>query len=150
MDWTAPVSTALGALIGLGSSFLVDRHRWRREQELLQRNDLRSAYAAFLQATAETSEILWHVSRGYDSDETAHARVRTVLRDSGVFSRQYELLLVANDDMAESTNHLIKLLIGYRDAVVQGLPYDNEETIRRRKEFRRERERLIQVMRETL
>lgn len=150
MEWTAPVSTALGALIGLGSSFLVDRQRWRRDRELHKRSDLRSAYAAFLQATAEASEILWNISVGYDSDETAQARARTVLRDSSVLSRQFELSLVASDMMADATSALIKLLIGYRDAVGQGLSHDDEEVRRPRKEFNRERERLIRVMRETL
>lgn len=52
--------------------------------------------------------------------------------------------------MTVSTSQLIKLLIAYRDAVGRGIPYNDEELSRPRKEFSRERERLIRVMRETL
>ncbi|GAA3834168.1 hypothetical protein GCM10022403_078800 [Streptomyces coacervatus] len=144
------MSTAIGGLIALGSSFLVDRHRSRRDRELHKRSELRSAYAAFLQATTEASEILWNISQGHDNDETARARALTVLRDSSVLARRFELSLVTNDEMTASTSQLIKLLIAYRDAVGRGIPYNDEELSRPRKEFNHERERLIRVMRETL
>lgn len=51
MEWISPVSTALGAVIGVGSTLLTDRFRWRREragQNLDVRRQMYADYTAAL------------------------------------------------------------------------------------------------------
>ncbi|GAA2074096.1 hypothetical protein GCM10009801_27820 [Streptomyces albiaxialis] len=51
MEWISPVSTALGAGIGVGATLLADRLRWRREREdraLETRQQLYAEYSAAL------------------------------------------------------------------------------------------------------
>ncbi|MCF4138571.1 hypothetical protein L1856_20425 [Streptomyces sp. Tue 6430] len=53
MDWLAPVNTLTGAAIGIGSTLLADRIRWRRDREALDRDTRRQAYAAFMAALSD-------------------------------------------------------------------------------------------------
>ncbi|MFF8868000.1 hypothetical protein ACF08B_38860 [Streptomyces sp. NPDC015139] len=63
MDWLAPVNTLIGAVIGVGSTLLADRHRWRRDRAALNQDTRRQAYAAFMTALSDVYQRL---------DELAH------------------------------------------------------------------------------
>ncbi|MEU8793157.1 hypothetical protein [Streptomyces sp. NPDC048643] len=150
MEWTSLLSTTMGALIALAASALAERRRWLRESEQRTRDDRRASYVAFLNATAEASEILVNIARGHDRDEMALARAATVLRDSNVLPRRLELSLVAEDHVVRQATHTVALLRTYRDTVAQGLPFDAEELQRARVAFNEQRDRLTQHMRGTL
>ncbi|MER5474449.1 hypothetical protein [Streptomyces sp. NPDC002685] len=150
MEWTSLLSTTMGALIALAASALAERRRWLREIEQRTRDDRRAAYVAFLNATAEASEILINIARGHDRDETALSRAGTVLRDSNTLSRRLELSLVAEDHVVEQAALTITLLRAYRDAVAQGLTFETEEFQSARAAFNEQRDRLTQHMRGTL
>jgi hypothetical protein len=140
----------MGALIALAASALAERRRWARESEQRTRDDRRAAYVAFLNATAEASEILINIARGHDRDDTALSRAGTVLRDSGVLPRRLELSLVADDHVVRQTTLTVTLLRTYRDTVAQGLVFETEEFQRARTAFNEQRDRLTQHMRGTL
>ncbi|WP_371667514.1 hypothetical protein OG985_07720 [Streptomyces sp. NBC_00289] len=150
MEWTGLVNTTMGALIALAASAFAERRRWARESEQRTKDDRRAAYIAFLNATAEASEILINIARGHDRDETALARAGTVLRDSSVLSRRLELALFAEDDVREEVNRTVGALRTYRDLVSQGLAYEADEFQRARTTFNEQRDRLTQLMRRTL
>ncbi|MFD9460812.1 hypothetical protein [Streptomyces sp. NPDC060027] len=150
MEWTSLLSTTMGALIALAASALAERRRWLRESEQRTRDDRRAAYVAFLNATAEASEILINIARGHDRDETALARAGTVLRDSNVLPRRLELSLVADDQVVEQATLTVALLRTYRDTVARGLTFDTEEFQGVRNAFNEQRDRLTQRMRGTL
>lgn len=140
----------MGALIALAASALAERRRWLRESEQRTRDDRRAAYVAFLNATAEASEILINIARGHDRDDTALARAGTVLRDSNVLPRRLELSLVADDQIVEQATLTVALLRTYRDTVARGLTFDTEEFQGARTAFNDQRDRLTQRMRGTL
>lgn len=140
----------MGALIALAASALAERRRWLRESEQRTRADRRAAYVAFLNATADASEILINIARGHDRDETALSRAGTVLRDSNTLARRLELSLVADDHVVEQAVLTVTLLRAYRDAVTQGLAFEAEEFQRARAAFNEQRDRLTQQMRGTL
>ncbi|WRZ88530.1 hypothetical protein OHB54_05335 [Streptomyces sp. NBC_01007] len=150
MEWTNLLSTTMGALIALAASALAERRRWLRESEQRTRADRRAAYVAFLNATADASEILINIARGHDRDETALSRAGTVLRDSNTLARRLELSLVADDHVVEQAVLTVTLLRAYRDAVTQGLAFEAEEFQRARAAFNEQRDRLTQQMRGTL
>lgn len=140
----------MGALIALAASALAERRRWLRESAQRTRDDRRAAYVAFLNATAEASEILINIARGHDRDETSLARAGTVLRDSNTLSRRLELSLVAEDHIVQQAALTIALLRTYRDTVARGLTFDTEEFQGVRTAFNEQRDRLTQHMRGTL
>ncbi|MGW3668248.1 hypothetical protein [Streptomyces sp. NPDC005141] len=150
MEWTSLLSTTMGALIALAASALAERRRWLRESAQRTRDDRRAAYVAFLNATAEASEILINIARGHDRDETSLARAGTVLRDSNTLSRRLELSLVAEDHIVQQAALTIALLRTYRDTVARGLTFDTEEFQGVRTAFNEQRDRLTQHMRGTL
>ncbi|MFI0960445.1 hypothetical protein ACH4S8_03325 [Streptomyces sp. NPDC021080] len=150
MEWTSLLSTTLGAFIALAASALADRRRWLREREQRSRDERRAVYVAFLNATAEASEILIGIARGHDHDDRALARAGTVLRDSNTLARRLELSLVADDHVVRQAVLTVTLLRAYRDAVTQGLTPETDELQRARAAFNEQRDRLTQQMRGTL
>lgn len=150
VEWTGIFNTALGALIALTASAFFERRRWLRESAQRAREDRRSAYVAFLAATAAASETLINIARGHDNDMTASARAGTVLRDSSVLSRRLELTLVADDSVLDEVTRMIALLRTYRDVVAQGLLIENEQVQQARAAFNEQRDRLARMMRESL
>ncbi|MCZ4607648.1 hypothetical protein O3S80_28580 [Streptomyces sp. Lzd4kr] len=48
MDWTTLAGTALGALVGIGSTLLADRARWRRDLADRTRQERRQIYVTVL------------------------------------------------------------------------------------------------------
>ncbi|MCL7428973.1 hypothetical protein [Streptomyces sp. YS415] len=150
MELVGLLNTALGALIALGASTLVERRRWLQESRQRARDDRRAVYLGFLEATAAASETLVSIARGHDADDTACARAGTVLRDSSVLSRRLELSLIGDDAIVEEAGRMVVLLRAYRDVVVQGLTFDTEEVQRTRAAVHQQRDRLTRLMRETL
>ncbi|MGW0766109.1 hypothetical protein [Streptomyces sp. NPDC002676] len=150
MEWINLASTALGALVGLTATFILDRSRWRRESEQRRRDDRRAVYTSFLAATAEASEILINIARGHDSDESAANRAQTVIRDSRVLSRRLELSLVAEPAVMREANCLVDRLRDYRAVVGQGLADDAEAVDEARVAYNEQRDQLVETMRKTL
>ncbi|MFF3611518.1 hypothetical protein [Streptomyces sp. NPDC002580] len=150
MEWTSLLSTTAGALIALVASTSTERRRWKRELGQRTRDDRRAAYVAFLNATADASEILISIARGHDRDDTALSRAGTVLRDSGVLPRRLELSLVADDHVVRQATLTVTTLRAYRDTVTRGLTSESEELQHARTAFNEQRDRLTQQMRGTL
>lgn len=61
MDWLPLTSTLLEAFIGVGSTLVVDRAKWRRDQA---REKRRTVYVEFLGALHIARESFWQLSRG--------------------------------------------------------------------------------------
>ncbi|MFE1878759.1 hypothetical protein [Streptomyces diastatochromogenes] len=150
MEWIGLASTALGALVGLAATFVLDRERWRRESDQRRRDDRRAVYTSFLAATAEASEILINIARGHDADASASSRAQTVIRDSRVLTRRLELSLIAEQAVMEQANRLVDRLRDYRHVVGQGLAGDTEAVDQARMAYNDQRDQLVEVMRKTL
>ncbi|MFD9004547.1 hypothetical protein ACFV0T_26900 [Streptomyces sp. NPDC059582] len=149
MEGTALFNTPLGALIAWTASAFFERRRRLRGSMQRAREDRRSAYPAFLVATA-AGETSMDVARGHDNDATASARSGTVLRDSSVLFRRREPSLVADESVLDEVTRTVALLRTYRDVVAQGLLFEAEEVQQARAAFDERRDRLTRVMRESL
>ncbi|MBD0741928.1 hypothetical protein [Streptomyces sp. CBMA152] len=90
MEWATVVATAMGALIGMGSTLLAERTRWRRNLGEQERGELRTAYARYLEAATLARDAISLASRsvGLASEERAEL-ARPALQD--VYARHYEL-----------------------------------------------------------
>lgn len=60
-QWIAVLGTALGAVIGIGSAFIHDRVRWKREQDRDRLGVRRELYSSYI---AGLTQLIWvHASR---------------------------------------------------------------------------------------
>src|SRR4051794_19402368 len=74
-QWTALLATALGAAIGVISTSVADRARWRRNTSERDRELLGASFALYVEALAQAYDDVAHVSREADrpADERAGA-----------------------------------------------------------------------------
>jgi hypothetical protein len=96
VDWGTIIGTVTGAVIGVGSTSLVDRSRWRREQVARQTSVKRELYAAYLAAVAQS----WNEIRAavIDSDEPWPERARAAslaYRNGRVYELRYQMSITA-------------------------------------------------------
>ncbi|MER5302802.1 hypothetical protein ABT039_25525 [Streptomyces lasiicapitis] len=126
MDWTAPISTALGGLIGVISALIAHRVQWKKEVKQRQREELRSACVQFLSVVTQAREQIHRAARD-SRDEEKMQRAHDALSDHDVFPARIQLHLAAPQDLAEMSRELVHLLIAYRDAVTSGGPCKEAE-----------------------
>ncbi|WP_133305533.1 hypothetical protein [Streptomyces sp. AcE210] len=85
MSWIALVSTALGAVVGLGSALLSDRVRWGRERGERQLATQRDMYVAYLSALHEANQALRVVSLGdHPAEVSRDLAARPAFRDARI------------------------------------------------------------------
>ncbi|MFK8909858.1 hypothetical protein [Streptomyces sp. YS-3] len=151
MEWATVVGTALGALIGMGSTLFAERVRWRRNLGEHERAELRTAYARYLDAATLARDAISLASRnlGLASGERA-GLARSAIQDNVVYARQYELELVAPAEVVTKAREATKALGRYRDVVMGGATYETPECAEARRAFRRAREAIMDAMRVTL
>jgi hypothetical protein len=85
-QWIAVLGTALGAVIGIGSAFINDRVRWKREQDRDRLGVRRELYSAYIATLTEIHESMRAVS-GRDG-LTAAGRRDTAARPESPRARQ--------------------------------------------------------------
>ncbi|OXY83976.1 hypothetical protein [Streptomyces sp. 2R] len=105
MEWISLASTALGAGIGIGSTLLVDRVRWRRERAGHDLDVRRQMYADY---TAERPR-----------------RVREVFLTPGAYEIRHQLAIVAPPEIVEAARSAFVALRGTRDLLVAGAAADD-------------------------
>jgi hypothetical protein len=79
MDWTTLAATALGAFVGVGSTLLADRVRWRRDQVDRTRQERRQIYVTVLTKYRLAYEDMREAALTGDGRERA-AAVRQAFR----------------------------------------------------------------------
>ncbi|GHE61230.1 hypothetical protein [Streptomyces capitiformicae] len=96
MQWTALLATALGAAIGIVSTSIADRARWRRDTSERDREALRTSFSPYVEALKEAYDAITHVSTEVDRPIDERAEVmRMVIGQHGVYAKQHQLELMA-------------------------------------------------------
>lgn len=102
MDWGTLAGTALGALVGVGSTLLADRVRWRRETTDRGRRERRDIYVTCLTKYRVAYEDM-HTAAALHRDGPAaerEAAVREAFRASGCDEVRETALICAPQAMA--------------------------------------------------
>jgi phage-related protein len=99
MDWTVPLSTLVGAFVGVGSTPLADLVRSRRDRIHQLVTVRRQVYAQYLDALTKTDGELQMlaVSQSTPVDELD---TRTAWRKYSLLALRYEVELVAPESVA--------------------------------------------------
>ncbi|MER6502554.1 hypothetical protein ABT218_25050 [Streptomyces sp. NPDC001455] len=145
MEWTTLVSTVLGAIVGVGSTLLADRVRWRRDVGERDRETLWSSYVQFLEALTHARDVISEASRASDSSQ--QEQVQKALLEHGVHAKQYQVELLAPPQVVLKARDAGYKLALYRDAVVAGARREDPECAEARRVFRAAREELMEAMR---
>jgi hypothetical protein len=116
MDWTVPLSTLVGAFVGVGSTLLVDLVRSRRDRIHQLVTVRRQVYAQYLDALTKTDGELQMlaVSQSTPVDELD---TRTAWRKYSLLALRYEVELVAPESVAKTADAAYRTLRNMRNAI---------------------------------
>lgn len=120
-QWIAVLGTALGAIIGLGSSFATDRVRWSREQVKGRREVCRELYSEYIAALTEIHESMRMISR--DEQLTAADRAKAVLtafQDGGPYKLRYQIAILADQAVLDASEAAFQQMRDIRDIFASG------------------------------
>ncbi|MEV8362564.1 hypothetical protein [Streptomyces niveus] len=120
MEWISLASTALGAAIGVGSTLLADRVRWRRERAGQNLDVRRQMYADY---TAALSRIRTALNECAQADIPAgerSLRVRELFLAPGAYEIRHQLAIVAPPEVVEAARTAFIVLRDTRDLLVNG------------------------------
>ncbi|MEV8451308.1 hypothetical protein AB0467_01575 [Streptomyces sp. NPDC052095] len=120
MEWISPVSTALGAVIGVGSTLVTDRLRWRRERAGQSLDVRRQLYAEYTAALSRTRTALDECAREEGHGEERRQRVREVFLAPGAYEIRHQLAIVAPREVVDTARSAFLVLRDTRDLLVAG------------------------------
>lgn len=135
MDWTTLAGTALGALVGVGSTLLADRVRWRRDVADRTRQERKQIYVTVLtkyRVAYEAMHAAAVAGRGQD-DGARETSVREAFRASGCDEARETALICAPQEMSDVLEKVYATLRDLQDAFAAGdPPLDSPELQERR------------------
>jgi hypothetical protein len=116
VDWGTLAATALGAILGAGSTLTVDRSRWRRDHHSREHVARRELYGQYLASLALATHQLRDLRRpGPLTADDRMRRAGEVLRDSGAYQLRYQMLITAPDVLEAPTEHAFASIRRLRD-----------------------------------
>ncbi|MER7048949.1 hypothetical protein [Streptomyces jumonjinensis] len=144
MDWTTLLATGLGALIGVGSTLVGDRIRWRRDTSEIDRERLETRCVELLEALTNARDGISLASREVDTAASDRAQLaRASFAGQNVYAKKYLLELIAPADVAQLADEASYELTVYRDAVADGAIFDDSACAQARRSFRKSRKALM-------
>ncbi|QKW07926.1 hypothetical protein HUT18_17560 [Streptomyces sp. NA04227] len=118
MDWTTPVSTLIGAVVGVGSTLLAESLRSRRDRGTQHESLKRELYARYLAAlTATDSELQLLAVRHRNAGPVDELEIRDAWRSHALLALKYEIQLVAPAPVSEAAEQTYRRLRELRNAV---------------------------------
>lgn len=96
MDWGTLVGTVLGALLGIGSTVLVEHFRWKRDQYAQEHTGRREVYSQYLSALSLATHQLNDLRRhGSLTPDERKQKAGEILTASGAYQLRYKMLITA-------------------------------------------------------
>lgn len=126
MDWMTLAGTGLGAVVGVGSTLLVDRARWRRDTVDRSREERKALYVACLTALRQAHEAMRAVSAGDQPPGVGRdAGVREAFRTSGVQEARESAVICVSAAMVPTIDAAYYTLRDIRDVLAAGHAIDS-------------------------
>ena len=121
VEWISPVSTALGAVIGVGATLLADRLRWRREREGRALETRRQLYAEYSAALSRIRIALNEAASDASlSGEERRRRVRELFLAPGPYELHHQMAILAPQEVIDASGTAFRILRDTRDCVLEG------------------------------
>jgi hypothetical protein len=151
VDLTAPLSTVIGAVVGVGSTIIADRFRWNRDEHRGRLRTRREVYTEFLVALSVAHDNLQAVAISEDLDPDARpGRLHLVVNDSGLWRARQTLSLVAPRSILDRAEEVTEALEHVKEALTADLTIFSDAYSKTRADFWRANAELRQLMREDL
>ncbi|MFD5633090.1 hypothetical protein ACFWJM_02900 [Streptomyces sp. NPDC127077] len=128
MDWLPLLSTLAGAAIGIGSTLIADRNRWKREDAkdgVRLRLDVYTQYTTTVKVLGETLRAL--AGREHPSDGARAHALREAFRDSGIGIASERMWLTAPEPVVKASNSVFHCLRHICDGYVEGTAVSSPE-----------------------
>ncbi|WP_326652224.1 hypothetical protein [Streptomyces sp. NBC_01750] len=119
MEWISPVSTALGAVIGVGSTLIGDRLRWGRERAG-QSLDVRRQLSDYTAALSRMRTTLHECAQADIPASERPQRVRELFLTPGAYEIRHQLAIIAPQDVVDAARAAFVVLRHTRDLLVDG------------------------------
>ncbi len=116
MDWTTPVSTLIGALVGVGSTLLSESVRARRDRGNQSHQLRRQLYARYLEALTSTDSDL-QLLAVRERAPVAETDLRAAWRGHSPLALHYEIGLVAPPPVTGAADTAYRALRTARNAL---------------------------------
>nr|WP_239104300.1 hypothetical protein [Streptomyces sp. SID339] len=130
VEWISPVSTLLGAGIGVGATLPADRNRWRRESAERGTATRRQLYAEYTAALSRVRTALHEAARTADGPgpgSAEHAReVRARFLAPGAYELRHQLAITAPPEVVAAARSAFIALRTTRDRILEGVTADSE------------------------
>ncbi len=120
MEWMSPVSTLLGAAIGVGATLVADRVRWRRERVGQSLDVRRQLYGEYTAALSRMRTALNECARSDVAAEERARRVREVFLAPGAYEIRHQLAVIAPQETIAASRAAFLVLRDTRDALLDG------------------------------
>ncbi|MXM67585.1 hypothetical protein GR925_30160 [Streptomyces sp. HUCO-GS316] len=148
MEWMTLAGTGLGAAVGVGSTLLADRSRWRRDTADRARQERKEIYVSCLTTLRQAHESMRAVATGDQQREAAavDAAVREAFRTSGCNEARETALICVPPGMADRLEEAYLSLRSLRDVLAAGYALSSAEY----KEARRAHTRSVDTAREAM
>src|SRR5438445_10916853 len=120
MDWTTLAATGLGAFIGVVSTVVADRSRYRRETANRDREDQKVMFARCLVSFRQAHEAMRVASMSHATPAGAHlaALILDAYRSAGADEAREAMMLVAPDEVLSAVDVAYHKLREIRKALV--------------------------------
>lgn len=127
MDWSAAVSTLVGAIVGVGATMLADRTRWKRDQGRERDQLRRESYGSYLAAIIKTHEAVRSAATSHGSPDGKRAAITEAFRSADPYVHRFELSLLAPADVVEDAVTVFRRVRHIRDLLISGVGAETAE-----------------------
>lgn len=151
MEWSTLLSTLLGAVIGVGSTLLADRIRWRRDARGQQRSHRHELYADYLSVLTRAHESLRLVAQTERPETTAADRemaTRAAFAESGAYEWRNRISVTAPTAVHTASEETFRRLRDVRRVLAHGAKVGSADYETVREEFSVTLRLLVVAMRE--
>ncbi|GHB71082.1 hypothetical protein GCM10010306_075930 [Streptomyces umbrinus] len=148
MNWASLISAVLGAAIGITSTLLADRARWRRDSEERHRTERREVYTEYLTALSRTRNGLREAARSPVNERSGNAR--EAFHTGGAYELRIQMTITAPDRLIQPSEAAYRSLRKLRNSIEDGASHNDEAYIEQREDYQSTLEILRRGMREDL
>ncbi|MFF8592552.1 hypothetical protein ACF061_14090 [Streptomyces sp. NPDC015220] len=120
MEWLSLASTALGAVIGVGSTLIADRLSWRRERAGQSFDVRRQLYADYTAALSRMRTALNEAAQANLPTQERPGRLRELFLAPGAYEIRHQLAITAPQAVVEAARTAFVVLRETRDLLIDG------------------------------
>jgi hypothetical protein len=130
VDWGTLIGTALGAVVGVGSTVLAERSRWKREFATRELSVRRQLYGDYLAALSRTRNELRGLARSPSVPAEERARLAgETFRSGGAYELRYQMAITAPEPVAAPSERALIALRDLHDRLEAGGIHTDESWV---------------------